>query len=228
MSTTLDLLSATDLHGTVDGYRAGCRSSACSSTITCRDVWTRYDGDYAFRKRVDAGWHPAAIVAQEAADAEAEHARALAAARSERARSAAVNRPPRQPRAPRSAPKRDRDAEHAATQRRREFRADITRLHGEGLTDQEIADKLSEDGDRIGRERVGHLRRRMGLPCNPARTPSPRPVGVRAAREARLRDLHAAGLTDPRIAAELGISREAVRKARLKLELPLNRPAVTR
>ncbi len=35
-------------HGTPDGHRAGCRTSACPAALPCRDVYRRYAGDYSF------------------------------------------------------------------------------------------------------------------------------------------------------------------------------------
>lgn len=90
MSHTLELLADTEVHGTPDGYRAGCTGSAasCPGEITCTDAFTRYNGDWTFRKRVKAGEHPAAIFREEAAQAAAVRARDIAAARADRRRDA--------------------------------------------------------------------------------------------------------------------------------------------
>lgn len=179
MSITLDLMSATDLHGTVDGYRAGCRGSACSGQVTCRDVWTRYNGDYTFRRRVDAGDAPAVIVAEEIAEREAVAARDRDAARQARmdaARAARAPRPPAAPRVRKPRPPKP-ESKFVAAQR---LRARIAELHAEGLTDRQIADRL----DGQSRDTIGYHRRVLGLPVNPA----PKAVPVVSASKADRRD----------------------------------------
>lgn len=57
-------------HSTKEGYRAGCRGRACpgieENGISCADAFARYQGDYGFRKKVDAGMSPSEIMAAEA------------------------------------------------------------------------------------------------------------------------------------------------------------------
>jgi len=65
-----DLLEDTFPHGTMDGYRQGCKTGHCPAPITCTVVRTRYAADWAFRKRVDAGWTVAQLAAADKAEAE--------------------------------------------------------------------------------------------------------------------------------------------------------------
>ena len=232
MSVTLDLLSDT-LHGTVEGYRAGCRGSACAGEVACRDVWRRFNGHWSFRKRVLAGETPAEIVASEAAEREAPlereqelaaQERAAARAAAERARRAARSKTPR---VRKSRPVKPQ------TILLRVLREGIPRLHAEGRTDQQMADELlaaavaaGAVGVSVTRDKISHHRRKMGLPVNPEVQPNSsrprRPVGVRAAREARIRELHARGCTDRVIADDVGLQPEAIRKQRRKLGLASN------
>jgi hypothetical protein len=47
------------VHGTPTGHDAGCRGSSCTNhrtgLMTCTEAHIRYQGDYAYRKAVDAG-----------------------------------------------------------------------------------------------------------------------------------------------------------------------------
>lgn len=222
MSSTLEIL-ASDLHGTVAGYRAGCKGSMCAAAVPCRDVYRRYVGDFAFARRVDAGESPAAIIAEEEAEVEAVRARDKAAVRAERVAAARATRPPKPsraagaPRAPRAAPsRRPRAVEQHG--------ADIARLHAGGLLDTEIASLLG-----IDRWTVGRLRRELGLEANRAARPErPASSGGRAERVARLRALHDAGFTDQQIADELDTTSSAVAQTRRRLGLRVNRVHVER
>lgn len=86
----LDLMADGFPHGTKEGYAQGCRGGSCIGVmevgISCSTAQTRYQGDYGFRKRVDAGMSPAEIVAADREEAAAA-AEARAAARSEARRS---------------------------------------------------------------------------------------------------------------------------------------------
>lgn len=209
MSHTLDLLAAE--HGTVAGYRAGCRTTAaCQTDPSCLAVHTRYVGDYSFSKRVDAGEIPTVIFAEEAA-----------ARVSVRARDKAADRA-----AQRAAVKEQRDRERARIKAAKPRRvtiadrhgADIARLAAEGLSDRVIAERL---GIRLST--IGTARRRLGI------VKPPRVAKVRIARpdqheqrRARIRELHGEGRTDQQIADELGSSRRSIAVARRKLGLPVN------
>lgn len=102
--SALDLLEDGFPHGTREGWEQGCRGKHCPSLeehgISCTDARLRYQGDYRFRKRVDAGLSVAEIAAAEREDTEAEKAAAVAVRAQERAnRAVAVVKPKRAPRA---------------------------------------------------------------------------------------------------------------------------------
>lgn len=216
MSHTLELLTNTEVHGTPDGYRAGCTGSAasCPGEITCTDAFTRYNGDWSFRKRVNAGEHPAAIFREEEAQAAAVRARDIAAARADRKRDAEKAREVEQ---------RKRQKSTLATRKRatkpprprRESIVDvhgdkIRALHSEGLNDPQIADTLGLPATTVHyvRSKVLHL------PAN-ARASATR-------RKARVAALHAEGMTDQQIADILGTQRSVVWQVRTRLGLPVN------
>lgn len=52
------------LHGTLEGYRAGCRGQICEAPVRCSEVYTRWVGDWQFRKAYDAGEAPIDIIAR--------------------------------------------------------------------------------------------------------------------------------------------------------------------
>ncbi|MEP6745050.1 MAG: hypothetical protein ABJB33_06095 [Gemmatimonadota bacterium] len=58
-------------HGSKDGYSRGCRDTHCPNLLdgglSCRQAWTRYNGDYAYRKAVDRGDTPEQIAAMDQA-----------------------------------------------------------------------------------------------------------------------------------------------------------------
>lgn len=82
--STLDLLTDTFPHGTPDGYRLGCRTAACPAVLPCRAVHTRYCGDFAFAKLIDAGVPLPEILERDAAAKEGIRQRDKIAAREER------------------------------------------------------------------------------------------------------------------------------------------------
>ena len=66
-------------HSTREGYRQGCRGGACPAAVdgllTCSQANTRYQGDYGYRKLVDAGKTPQEIAAIDAEQLQAAHAK---------------------------------------------------------------------------------------------------------------------------------------------------------
>lgn len=235
---TADILFSTSFpHGTVDGYRNGCRAGRCPAAITCRDVNRRYAGDYAFARMIDDGMTVAQIVAAEQAAAEA-------ARQAERARKPKrVARPFRLDRTPHTdlqravhelhsqgltdteiAAKLGKTRDHVSkvrqwlklpTIRRKTITEWVAELHSQGKTDPEIARALNRT-----REHVASMRRRLGLPL----IPSPRsPIDT-----ADIVRLHGEGLTDTQIAEQLGVERVVIQKRRNNLRLPINKaPAKT-
>ncbi|MCU1418701.1 MAG: hypothetical protein JWP32_2875 [Schumannella sp.] len=62
-------------HSTKEGYDAGCRGSGCPGALdhgfSCAQAFQRFNGDYGYRKKVEAGMSPSEIVAAEGAHAPA-------------------------------------------------------------------------------------------------------------------------------------------------------------
>lgn len=67
---TLDLYEDGFPHGTKEGFAKGCKGIACvnhgTTVITCKDAFRRFNGDYGFRKLVEAGNTPEEIAQIEA------------------------------------------------------------------------------------------------------------------------------------------------------------------
>ncbi|MFJ4174012.1 helix-turn-helix domain-containing protein [Microbacterium sp. NPDC089696] len=220
MSHTLELLSEIE-HGTVAGYRAGCHGSAatCGAEVSCVEVFTRYQGDWGFRKRVDAGETPAEIIAAELADLAEVRARDTAAnreAKREGARAAVARERKRKP--PRERQPRTDRMDHD----------ELVRLHALGWSDVRIGAALG-----FSAASVGKARRRLDLPLNrkvrepgePRAPRAPRPPAAPSQRTIRRRqigELHAEGLTDNEIAERLGVTRMAVSQVRSRLGLTVN------
>jgi DNA-binding NarL/FixJ family response regulator len=234
MSHTLELLAEMQ-HGTVAGYRAGCHGSqnSCGAAASCATVYTRYQGDWGFRKRVDAGEDPVDIFAAELAEAEAVRVRDKAANRKhakaevEKQTRRAVAQIIRQDveRLAQSgltskqiaaelgvSPTTVARARHAlgvsirVSQRHVDLDA-VARLHGEGMLDKDIAEKLDASRDSVSR-----ARKKLGLP---------RLRHTKVSREDVSR-LHAEGLMDVEIAARLGIDPSTVAKVRKQLGVSKN------
>lgn len=202
-------------HGTVEGYRAGCRGSAtsCGAEVSCATVHMRYQGDWGFRKRVDAGEDAAAIVIAERAEADAVRARDKAAARVHHRAGAKVAqvREKRQ----RAAKVREAPVREGKTELLRE---QIKALHAEGLIDSAIAERL---GEQLGT--ITYIRKdRLDLPRN-YKPKKPRPVSARELRHQTIRDMHASGATDDEIADKLGSKRTIVQQTRHRMGLLANR-----
>lgn len=107
---------------------------------------------------------------------------------------------PRPPRSPK--PKRERKPRGP---RPGSIRAEVLRLHAEGLTDREMAEQLGAN-----HHSVSEARRTAGLVAN-KKTPNE-----------QVRELHATGADDVQIGAALGLSFRHVGKIRRDLDLPPN------
>lgn len=202
-----DILSnPTFPHGTKAGFQSGCHGSHCPGVMTCRDVHTRYQGDYAFRKLIDAGATPEQIVDQERRTAKAAEEAAQAALAAKRSRTQVQARERAN-----AAGKEARAARRATPRTPGEARTDLQRqvveYHSRGLTDREI-------GERIGRTRdqASATRFHLGLKANPGKTTND-----------RIRELHAQGLDDIQIARALGKRDEYINACRRRMNLPLIR-----
>lgn len=121
--STLDLLDDSFPHGTPDGYRRGCRTAACPAALPCRDVYTRYIGDFSFARLINAGVPLAEILEREAAERtgirqrDKEAARAARAAEHELTRSTSKKRSTKQPRTPKPRAAKARPPKPAARMR---------------------------------------------------------------------------------------------------------------
>jgi len=96
--STLDLLDDSFPHGTPDGYRRGCRTAACPAVLPCRIVYTRYIGDFAFARLINAGVPLTEILEQEATERAGIRQRDKAAAREARNAEREASKPARKPR----------------------------------------------------------------------------------------------------------------------------------
>lgn len=202
MSHTLDLLAEAE-HGTVAGYQAGCHGSArsCGGTVPCAEVYRRYQGDWGFRKRVDAGDAPIDILAEELAAADAVRARDRAANRKAKAEGSKTNdaRLAKQ----RSRSTTPRKAPELGVVAR--ILDDVLRLVGEGNTSTQIAGILN-----VTKIAVTRARRVLGNP--PSRKSVDRDEVTR---------LHGAGWNDTQIAEHLDVSNSTISDIRRnELHLP--------
>lgn len=188
MSHTLDILSDIP-HGTVDGYRAGCHGSAasCGADVSCAVAFTRYQGDWGFRKRVDAGESPASIIAAEGVDRDAVMARDKAANRRAKADGAA-----------------------AAVAREKK------RWPGPGITAQpSLTDRIVDDVRRLSAEKksAAAIARELGVSKTTV-TRARRAAGLRTRRmqidRNEITRLHGLGWNDTRIADHLDVSNSSI------------------
>lgn len=205
MSHTLEVLSTAE-HGTVDGYRAGCHGStvSCGATVSCTDVYIRYQGDWGFRKRVEAGENPADIVAEEAAELDAVRERDKAANRKAKTDAARAEKE-----------RDEKKARAAAPNLTERIGDDVRRLISEGKTVREIATEL-----KVAIASVTRTREALGI-----KGPPPRII-VDVAEVARL---HAEGYSDTVIAQRMGVANSTISTIRReKLKLPRLSPKVAR
>ena len=158
--SALDMLEDGFPHGTVDGYTAGCRTNHCPAPIRCAVFKRRYDSDYGFRKRVDAGWTVEQIAA---ADAEAA-AVALAAERAARDAQRQAERRTRQAENSRAHRARKPGSGGAGKAWRPEELEQIRTMHAAGDSDADIAKALGRPVTSTRDRRDG-----LGLPRNPKR-----------------------------------------------------------
>ncbi|MFJ6427510.1 hypothetical protein [Microbacterium maritypicum] len=122
-------------HSTIEGFQGGCNTAHWPAEVSCRTVHTRYVGDWAFRRQINAGMTPAAIVAAEKPELPV------------RAR-----KPAPAPKAPTRKPKPSQRPSGSAHAGR------VRELHGQGMLDKEIAEQIG-----IGRRTVTTIRDTLGL-----------------------------------------------------------------
>lgn len=126
-------------HGTTEGLRLGCRTVHCPAPVSCREVHYLYQGDFAFRRAIDAGLTPTEAI--EAAKAKATR----------------PETPTRPVKPIQSAPKVRAPRVREPSQYEERLRA----LHAEGKFDTEIADELG-----IRRRQVTNIRDSLKLPAH--------------------------------------------------------------
>lgn len=194
-------------HGSPEGFQKGCHGSHCPAPVICRDVFIRFQGDYVFRRALDAGMTAAEFVATEQERAQ-EAAQAAKEARQAQIREAARLRHNEARRQRREAKKPTRQLIRDGIIRT-ELQAHIHALHRRGLTDGEIGFELGKT-----REQVKAIRGALKLAPNKLPT-----------IEARLKQLHGEGKTDMEIAVELGKHHRYIAQRRRDFGLPLNRKA---
>lgn len=238
---TADLISDTVPHGTPDGHRAGCRTSACPAALPCRDVYRRYAGDYSFRRLFDAGVPLADIVAADDAAREDVAKRDRAANRAARKRAAQVPAPapaparptrtalkPVEPAAPAPVPvpapeptpaATPTDIERAAASWRvQKLALDLALRNAERAVDEAIAAR-----DRAEAAYNAHVA--AGEPTAVSTAPRNGRRQRRDEIEAGVRALHAEGKSDAAMGVALKITRAYVGMVRRDLGLASNLPA---
>ena len=122
-------------HGTVEGFQDGCNTAHCPADVSCKTVFTRFNGDWAFNRQMKAGMTPTEIVAAEVPEVPV--------------RAPKVAPAPKTPTRKRKPPQRPRGSVHTDK---------VRELHTQGMLDKEIAAKLG-----IGRRTVTNIRDSLGL-----------------------------------------------------------------
>lgn len=113
---TIDIIGDQFPHGTPRGFTEGCRGAACPALISCRDIHTRYAGDWSFKRLIDAGTPLEEIIARERAERDGVRERDRAATHADRHAEARTTRTTRARAAQRKpSSTRGRGAPHAAT-----------------------------------------------------------------------------------------------------------------
>lgn len=154
-------------HGTVEGFENGCTTGHCPSKVSCKTVFTRFKGDFAFNRQMKAGITPAEIVATEEAQAREALEASLAAQKAEKEAKSARTREAARER--HNAARRGRRERARSTIRKGDgiptttLQVEIHRLHGQGLTDSQIAVHMGKT-----RNQIKGVRHYLNLTPNPA------------------------------------------------------------
>lgn len=187
--SALDILEDGFPHGTMDGYRLGCKTAHCPAPISCSQVRTRYASDWEFRKRVDAGWTLEQLAQADAAEAAAARPVKRAVARPVRApRKAKAAKPKPAPKPPRE--KRISHGTYAG--------------YAAGCrTDCPSTPTCHAQARAYWRSSAEDARRRDGVTAGRKFT---------AADVAKVHELSAEGLTSREVADQLGMSSSYVRR----------------
>lgn len=184
------ITDTTHPHSTVEGFEKGCTTGHCPADVSCKTVFTRFNGDYAFRRQINAGMTPVEIIAAEVPEPPV--------------RAPKVAPAPKTPTRKRKPPQRPHGSVHTDKVRAlhtqgmldKEIAAQlgigrrtvtnirdslgltphhgvdadqVLRLHTDGLTDRQIADRINQTRVRkINRRTIWGVRKRLGLNPNPA------------------------------------------------------------
>jgi len=212
-------------HGTVDGFRGGCRTSTCPAPLPCRDVYRRYQGDYGFRRLVDDGVTLEEILRRDAVEREGIEKRDRAANRTGRATAttapAAPASAPVKPTAPASTAAEAAPARAPLEDWQRDaiaWRAKRTALYATLRRAEQAVTAAIEARDRAEVAFDAHIA--AGEPTAPVAAAAGN--GRRRRRdeiEAGVRRLHADGKDDRQIGAALKITRAYVGMVRRDLGL---------
>lgn len=108
---TIDIIEDRFPHGTPQGFANGCRGSGCPALISCRDIHTRYAGDWSFKRLIDAGTPLEEIIAREKAEQDSIRERDRAATRADRHAKAPATRTTR----PRNTPRKPQQTREIST-----------------------------------------------------------------------------------------------------------------
>lgn len=217
-------------HGTVDGYRGGCRDANCPAPLACRDVYRRYSGDYSFRRLVDQGIPLEDILAREDEERAGIEQRDRAANRGTKARPAATKTAtaahtktpakatakPKNATPPAPVVKLDPVAEWE--QARDAWRAHRKALYADLRTAERSLAAATAERDRA--QTAFDEFAAAGEPQKP-KAADPR-AGARERTQTEVRRLHASRLSDAEIAHDLSISVAYVGIIRRELHLPAN------
>jgi hypothetical protein len=188
-----DILDDRFPHGTVKGYDRGCRTNHCPAPIACHVFRTRYVGDFAFRRLVDAGWTAGQIAEKETAEAE----EARRAERQSRAR-------------------RIVEVSHDYQRWTQIEKDELRRLHRDGHSLRDIAKMMGRSFQSVRHAAVKlELGRRTVTQKNGIVR---RPWSDADLKQ--LRALHAEGLHDGQIGDRMGRSLQSVWDKRKQLRLP--------
>lgn len=160
-------------HGTLDGYAAGCRGGRCPAPVRCRDVHLRYQGDFAFRRQLQSGLSPAAIIEAERRRAAQQRRPALAQPSPQHAQRATAPSSRSMSRTPRPHTREtDLHEQTAAPDARPPARRPITPPRAKPASVPAHPDTSSADRSEARKVPTGPVRVRAQRPPKP--TPEPR------------------------------------------------------
>jgi hypothetical protein len=210
-----DMLEDSFPHGTPDGYANGCRGAHCPSVMSCRDVYSRYKGDWGFKRAIDAGTPLEEILRREAAAREGVEARDRAAARAERAKPAKTPKPKTTPRPKKERPAPAADPLEVYRQQLTEWRAHRKELYAVvRAAERAVTDAIA------ARDRALAAFDEFVEAGEPQKPETPKSRQRRSDIAEHIARLHSEGLADDAVAEELGITTAYAGIVRRRLNLP--------